>query len=150
MIAETIKAKGTLSLVLTDEFGNIKSQQEENIVVAVGLAYIASRMKDATATVMSHMSIGTGATATALSQTALTTEIARVTLGSTTITTNQQANDSVTYAATFNPGVGTGSIQEAGIFNAASAGTMLARTQFGVITKGSLDTLTITWRVSIA
>ena len=150
MLSDNIKAKGTLTLVLTDEQGNVKTQDEHNLVVSAGLAYIASRMKDATATAMSHMAVGTGTTAAAAGQTALVTESARVALTSTTIVTTNVSNDAVQYVATFNPGTATAAITEAGIFNAASAGTMLARVAFSVINKGALDTLTITWKVTVA
>ena len=60
------------------------------------------------------------------------------------------ANDAVQYVATFAAGTGTGAITEAGIFNDAVTGTMLCRTVFAVINKGSLDTLTITWKVTVA
>jgi hypothetical protein len=149
MLQDNIKTKGTLSLVLTDEFGNVKQQDEHNLVVSTGLAYIASRMKDATATAMSHMAVGSGSTAAAAGDTSLT-ELGRVSLTSTTIVTTSVTNDAVQYVATFAAGTGTGAITEAGIFNAGSAGTMLCRTVFAVINKGSLDTLTITWKVTVA
>ena len=149
MLQDNIKTKGTLSLVLTDEFGNVKQQDEHNLVVSAGLAYIASRMKDATATAMSHMAVGSGSTAAAAGNTTLT-ELGRVTLTSTTIVTTSVANDAVQYVATFPAGTGTGAITEAGIFNNVTGGTMLCRTVFAVINKGSLDTLTITWKVTVA
>ena len=150
MLQDNIKTKGTLSLVLTDEFGNVKQQDEHNLVVSPGLAYIASRMKDATAGVMSHMAVGAGSTAAAAANAALGNELGRVTLTSTTIVTTSVANDAVQYVATFAAGTGTGAITEAGIFNDAVTGTMLCRTVFAVINKGSLDTLTITWKVTVA
>jgi len=149
MLQDNIKTKGTLTLVLTDENGNVKQQDEHNLVVSSGLAYIASRMKDATATAMSHMAVGSSGTAAAAGNTTLT-ELGRVALTSTTIVTTSVANDAVQYVATFPAGTGTGGIQEAGIFNASSAGTMLCRTVFAVINKGALDTLTITWKVTVA
>lgn len=147
---ENVKATGKLVITLTDEAGNIKEQREENLVVSAGLAFIASRMKDATSTVMSHMAIGTNATAASAAQTTLIAEAARVALTSTTIVTTTVANDTVQYIASFGPTVGTGAIQEAGILNASSSGTMLARTVFSVINKGAADTLAITWKVSLA
>lgn len=150
MLVDKIKARGVVSFVLADENGNVKEQQDHNLVVDAGLAYIASRMKDATATAMSHMAVGTGTTAAADAQTALVTESARVALTSTTIVTTTVANDSIQYVATFGPGVGTAALTEAGLFNASSAGTMLARTVYPVINKGALDTLTITWKVTVA
>jgi len=151
MVNDSIKAKGTLQLTLIDENGKIKQQDEHNLVVSAGLAYIASRMKDATATAMSHMGVGTGTTPAAAGDTALGTALgARVTLDSTTITTTSVTDDSVQYVATFGAGVSTGAITEAGIFNALTGGTMLCRTVFSVINKGALDTLVITWKVTVA
>ena len=150
MLKDNIKTKGTLTLVLTDENGNVKQQDEHNLVVSAGLAYIASRMKDATATAMSHMAVGSGSVAAAAGNTALGSELGRVTLTSTTIVTTSVANDAVQYVATFAAGTGTGAVTEAGILNAVSAGTMLCRTVFAVINKGALDTLTITWKVTVA
>ena len=150
MFDEKIKATGQVSFVLTDENGNIKQQDSKNLVVDSGLAFIASRMIGTAAAVMSHMAIGTGTTAAADAQTALVAESARVALTSSTVVTTTVANDSVQYVATFGPGVGTAAITEAGIFNAAAAGAMLARTVFAVINKGALDTLTLTWKVTVA
>lgn len=147
MFNDAIKMTGTLKLVVTDENGNIKQEEEvKNLVVTVGKNFIASRMKDATATAMSHMEVGTGTTAAAVGDTALQTPVAssRVTLTSTTVTTN-----SVAYVATFPAGTGTGALTEAGIFNASSSGTLLCRTVFSVINKGAADTLGITWTVTV-
>jgi hypothetical protein len=148
MLNEAIKMKGTLVLTLTDQDGNVIEQHEENLVVNTGLAYIASRMRDASASVMSHMAVGTGTTAASASQTALVTEIARVALTSTTLVTTNVTDDSVQYSATFPAGEGTGALTEAGIFNAASNGTLLSRTVFSVINKGALDSLTVTWKIT--
>jgi hypothetical protein len=151
MVNDSIKAKGTLQLTLIDENGQIKQQDEHNLVVNAGLAYIASRMKDATAGVMTHMGVGTGTTAAAAADTGLGTALgARVGLDSTTIVTTTATGDSVQYVATFGAGVSTGAITEAGIFNALTGGTMLCRTVFAVINKGALDTLVITWKVTVA
>jgi hypothetical protein len=151
MVNDSIKAKGTLQLVLTDENGNIKQQYERNLVVTAGLAYIASRMRDATAGVMTHMQVGTGTSVPDYPETALVTPLTpRKGLDSTTIVTTTRTNDSVQYVATFAAGESTGAITEAGIFNALTGGTMLCRTKFDVINKGALDTLVITWKVTIA
>jgi hypothetical protein len=151
MVNDSIKAKGTLQLVLTDENGNIKQQDEHNLVVNAGLAYIASRMRDASAGVMSHMAIGSGTSAAAAADTELGSQLStRVGLDSTTIVTTSATGDSVQYVATFDAGQSTGAVTEAGIFNNASAGTMLCRTVFPVINKGELDTLVITWKVTVA
>ena len=146
MIENFAKVTGALSVVLKDADGNIKDAREvPNLVVTTGLGFIASRMKDATATAMSHMAVGSSNTAAAAAQTALITQIgSRVTLTSTTVTANQ-----VVYVASFAAGVGTGAITEAGIFNASTAGTMLCRTVFAVVNKDVNDTLQITWPITL-
>jgi len=150
MLNDSLKANGVLQLTLLDAAGNVKEQHEHNLVVNTGLAYIASRIKDATATAMSHMGIGSGSTAAAAADTALGSQLARVTLDSTSLVTTTATNDSVQYVATFAAGTGTGAVTEAGIFNAGTSGTMLCRTVFAVINKGALDTLVITWKVTVA
>ena len=140
------KATGKLTVEIKDKHGNVKDTREvKNLVVDTGLAFIASRMKDATATAMSHMGIGTGSTAAAASDTALGTEAARVALTSTTVTSN-----AVAYVASFAAGTGTGAITEAGILNASSSGTLLCRTVFSVVNKAASDSMTITWTVTIS
>ena len=140
------KATGKLTVEIKDKQGNVKETRElENLVVDTGLAFIASRMKDASATAMSHMAIGTGTTAAASGDTALGTEAARVGLTSTTVTSN-----AVAYVCSFAAGTGTGAITEAGILNAASTGTLLCRTVFSVVNKGASDSMTITWTVTIS
>ena len=144
MINDTIKVTGELKLTLTKPDGNTHETVVPNIVVTDGKEYIASRMKDASATAMSHMAIGTGSTAAAAGDATLGSEAGRVSLTSTTVTSN-----AVAYVATFGAGTGTGAITEAGIFNASSSGTLLCRTVFSVINKGAADTLGITWTVTV-
>jgi hypothetical protein len=145
MINDSIKMTGNLKIVLMDENGTVKHEEElKNLVVTTGKGFIASRMKDTTATAMSHMAIGSGTTAAAIGDTTLGTELGRVSLTSTTVTAN-----AVAYVATFPAGTGTGAVTEAGLFNASSSGTLLCRTVFSVINKGAADTLGITWTVTV-
>ena len=140
------KATGKLIVEIKNDKGVVVETREvKNLVVDDGLEFIASRMKDATATAMSHMAIGTGSTAAAASDTALGTEAARQGLTSTTVTAN-----AVAYVASFAAGTGTGAITEAGILNASSGGSLLCRTVFSVVNKGASDSMTITWTVTIS
>lgn len=144
MNEELIKATGDVTITLHDENGQIKEHRHvPNLVVTVGKNFIASRMIGTTPAVMSHMAIGTSSTAAAAANTALGTEVGRSTA------TASVSNAVVSYSSTFAAGTGTGAIVEAGIFNAASAGTMLCRTTFSVINKAAADSLTINWNVTI-
>ena len=140
------KATGKLTVEIKDKDGKVKdTRQLTNLVVSDGLDFIASRMKDATATAMSHMAIGSGSTAAAAGNTALGSELGRVSLTSTNVSAAV-----VTYVATFAAGTGTGAVTEAALLNASSGGTMLCRTVFSVVNKGSADSMTITWTVTVS
>ena len=141
MINDGLKLTGKLAIALNGEV----VQEVDNLVVTAGKGYVASRMKDATTSAMSHMGIGTGSTEAAASNTALGNQSTRVALSSTQVSSNE-----VTYTATFGAGSGTGAITEAGIFNASSSGTMLCRTVFSVVNKGASDSMTITWTVTVS
>lgn len=143
---ENLKASGSLRVVITGSDGKIKEEREfKNLVVNTGLAYVASRMVGTAANVMSNMALGSGTTAASATDTALQSELGRVALASGTAAANV-----VTYTATFPPATATGAVTEAGIFNAGSAGTMLCRTVFAVVNKGSDDAMSVTWTITIS
>ena len=94
---------------------------------------------------MSHMALGSGTTAAAAGNTALETQLgSREALDSSTVTAS-----SLAYVCTFEAGDATGTVTEAGIFNASSSGPMLCRSVFSAITKGSSDSLNVTWTISV-
>lgn len=142
---ETLKAKGELLVVLTKADGSTETHELKNLVVDTGLNFIVSRMRDTSASVMSHMALGAGTTAAAAANAALGSELGRVSLTSTTVATN-----TITYVATFPAGTGTGAVTEAGVLNAGSGGTMLCRTVFPVVNKQSGDSMTVTWTVTVS
>ena len=139
-IQDNLKMKGRLQVSLNGEV----VRDIDNLVVTAGKGYVADRMKNNSST-MSHMAIGSGTTAAAAGNTALGTELGRVSLTSTTVSSNV-----VTYVATFAAGTGTGAVTEAGILTGSSGGTMLCRTVFSVVNKGSADSMTITWTVTVS
>lgn len=146
MINSEITATGRLSVIVKDSDGKIKEERNiNNLVVTSGLGFIASRMKDTTDDAMGYMAIGTGTTAAAAGDTGLASELDRNALSSTTVAGNQ-----IEYVSTWLAGDGTGAVTEAGIFNDASAGTMLARTVFAVVNKDANDSLSITWTITLS
>jgi hypothetical protein len=143
---EIIKPTGMLRVVVIGPDGQVKTDEIfKNLVVNVGKDFVASRMVAASATVMSHMAIGSGTTAPAAGDTTLGSELGRVTLASSSAT-----GAVVTYTASFPAGTGTGAVTEAGIFNAGVAGTMLCRTVFSVVNKGANDSMSVTWTVTVS
>ena len=143
---ENLKASGSLRVVVTDKNGQVKEEHYfKNLVVTVGKNFVASRMVGVVDNIMSNMAIGSGTAAASAGDTTLGTELGRVALASGTA-----AAAIVTYTANFPAGTGTGAVTEAGIFNAASAGTMLCRTVFSVVNKGANDAMSVTWTITIS
>ena len=147
MLKDSLKLKGRVGIVLKDKDGKVKETREiDNLVVDAGLDFIASRMKDATATAMTHMALGSGSTAAAAGNTDLGSILgSREALDSTTVTAN-----AIAYVSSFEAGDATGAVTEAGLFNASSGGTMLCRTVFSVVNKQADDSMTVTWTVTIS
>ena len=161
-----VELSGSLSIIVTDTLTNTIKQElyVPNDVVFVGKTFIASRIVGTSAAIMSHMGIGTGSTGVSVG-TALvagdSTLGAELTVAggytgyaraATTVASN--TNNVITYSSNFpanNPSAPAGGavLREAGIFNASTAGTMLCRTVFPIVTKLPADALTITWTVTI-
>ena len=155
-----IKISGALSIIVTD--GLTGSTKQEiyipNLVVTTGKTFIASRMVGTSSAIMSHMGIGTNATGEVAGDTTLGAELS-VAGGFTgysraALSIATSSNNVVSYSANFaanNPSAPAGGavLREAGIFNAASGGTMLCRTTFPIVTKLPADALTITWTITI-
>jgi len=146
-IAEGLKITGRVHLVKTNEIGQIVEERDvPNLVVTTGKYHIASKIVATTNSPasMTHMGIGTGTASAAVGDTTLT-QTGRVTLSSSSV-----LNNTITYTATFPAGTGDGAITEAGIFNASTSGTMLCRTVFPTVNKGSGDQITITWVITVS
>ena len=144
MVIDDLKLTGALKISLNDEIVH----QCDNLVVTAGKQWVAGRFKDGSIPAeMSHMAIGSADTAPAAGNTALATELNRIALTTDggTVSTN-----TVQYDASWTSAAAAYAIKEAGIFNAATGGTMLARTTFAVINKGTDDTVSITWTITVS
>jgi hypothetical protein len=140
-----MKLVGTLKVLLSDSDGNIKKEYDfKNLVVDTGKAFTINALIANSTSPFNYIAIGTGSTAANTSNTQLGTEVSRVAFSYATTTS------SVTMTSVFAPGIGTGSITEAGIFNAASSGTMLSRTVFDPVNKTASDQLSIIWTINLS
>lgn len=144
MIADAVRLRGHLLIELVHPDGSREVTEIDNLVVNTGKSHIADALSSAPGqAAMSHMAVGTGGGAPAVGDTALTTELDR-----NALTSRTDAGAVVTYVGDWAAGDGTGTLTEAGIFNAAAVGTMLARAAIAV-TKNAGDTLKITWTLTV-
>jgi hypothetical protein len=135
-----------LTGALTIKVNNDVVQETKNLVVTAGKNWVADRMKGDNDPI-GWMAIGTGTTAAAAGDTTLGTELDRNALSTSGGTVS---GNTITFEATWAAGDGTGAITEAGLFDAASSGDMLARTVFAVVNKAALDSMTITWTITVS
>lgn len=113
-IKNQVKPTGALTISLNGEV----VQDTNNTIVDTGKSWIPLALVGNNP--MTNIAVGTGTTAATTSDTTLEAELSRSTLdvaGGTADT----ANKKVVYAVTIPPGVGTGAITEAGIFNEDNA-----------------------------
>ncbi|HEX7032957.1 MAG TPA: hypothetical protein VF172_08160 [Nitrososphaera sp.] len=149
-----LQLHGRLDLMLYDEYGNLKDERHlDNLIVDTGFEGVAYRISphdgSAANDPWNYIAIGTGTDAPAADDTALSgSEVAR--LQDATATYTSAPSKQLQLQVSFGPGVGTGTIAESGLFNAESGGTMLARQTFAAITKGTSDTLTVTWTITLS
>ena len=143
-VNDGLKLTGKLSIALNGRVVH----EIDNLVTTAGKGYVANRMRSDVSggvALMSHMAVGAGTNNPAAGDTALQTESGRVALTSSAVSAAV-----VTYIATFPAGTATAALTEAGILNASSGGTLLCRTEFSVVNKGSSDAMTITWTITVS
>lgn len=142
---DKIGITGDLYIALYDANGNLKDDRSiKNMVVDTGKELIAALIAGST-NKPNYIGLGTDNTPTGSDHTVLSAEVgARFAFNTATSTDNI-----ATFTASLNPGVGTGSYSEAGIFDTLTGGIMLARTTFNIITKTSVDKLVITWNIRV-
>lgn len=141
MISDKITVTGAVECYMN---GVLKGTH--NLVVSVGKEWIAKRMVGQ-GSAISHIAVGSSGTASADAQIALVAESTRKALE---VAGGQVVAKVATFKATLGAGEGTGTINEAGIFDSASGGTMLARSVVGPYVKGANDVLSIVWNITIS
>ena len=133
-----LKLKGTMEAWLTKENGDTEYHRKDNLIVDVGFDFISDAIGNSSRpAAMGWIEVGTGVTAPAAGDTTLQTPLLR----KAATYAHTGGTKVFTFEATFNAGEATGAITEAGVFNAASVGTMLDRVTFSVINKAAGDSL---------
>lgn len=147
----TIIIKGTYTFEIRDVNGNIRdSWTVDNIVTNAGKAQLALLTGDASAVPFTYLALGTSSTAVAATDTTLTAEITDSGLERatgtvsriTTTTTNDTFQITKTWTAT-----GAKTVEEVGVLNAASTGTLLSHALTTSKAVSSGETITGTYQL---
>jgi len=142
---ETIEIRHGVDIIVRRKDGSIKAEKhlgdiEDGVkrtkedpldgITNAGLAEVAGLLlTDVGGTAFDYLAIGTGTTAFDATQTALVTETHRE-AGTGTRVTTTITNDTAQLVVTFSGYTGSEAITEIGMFNDATAGTMLMRQVF--------------------
>jgi hypothetical protein len=145
--------KGSYKFQIFDTQGRIRdSWKVDNLVVNGGLAFL-SGLLGGTGTVPTYIALGTDSTAVAGTQTALEAEITDTGLeraeGTVSQETTTATDDTFQITETFTA-TGSKTIEEVGIFNDASAGTMLSRALTTSKTIANGENIVVTYQLVFA
>ena len=156
MTTEGVKLKGIVNYRAIDKDGNLKfDTTEENLIVNTGLAEVTNLLGNvSTPVAFTFLANGSSTTAASATQTALVAEnsatgsaraAATVTRQTTTV-----ANDTLQLVKAWSI-TGNITVNEVGVFNNATTGTMLCR-QVTSATKNLVngDTFTVTYKIIVA
>jgi hypothetical protein len=124
---------------------NAALTETHNLVVNTGKEWIAKCMKGVY-TPITHIAVGSDGTAETVIQTTLVSEGFRKAL---TISGGTQSGMQIQFEGSLLAGEGTGTINEAGLFDAAAAGVMLSRAVIGPYVKNSNDVITFVWTITV-
>lgn len=150
-----IKVTGRIKVELIRDGKVVQVEERDNIVTTAGKNALASLLNSASAgtSLVTHMGFGTSATTVASGDTTLGTEL---TIGANgynraAVTRSNPSGNVIQYVATLTGISTTTTIQEAGLFSAASAGTLVAHQLTGAVTLASTsDSLQITWQITLS
>lgn len=154
---DTLKLQGRFKFECRDKDGNIRWTDDEwipNIITYVGKAAVAGLAGNTGGiTAFTYLAVGTSATAVAATDTALGAEISTNGLGRSAATvsrvTTSQTNDTLQLTFTWTA-TGTSTVQEVGVFNAASVGIILGHALTGAKTVNNTDQLAGTYQIQFS
>ncbi len=151
---DTTKPIGRIDFEIKDIKGHVRDRFTVfNTIVSAGKAQLALLAGDATATPFTYLALGTSSTAVSVAQTALQAEITTNGLQRAAATvsriTTSVTNDTLSLSKTFTAS-GSHAVEEIGIFNDPSTGTMLGRALTGTKTLASGEQITATYTVQFS
>ena len=149
MTNESIKVTGRITV-----FKNgVLVEDRANVITTAGKNALAALLNGTGAgnTLVTHMGFGTSTTVVSAADTALGTELVGNGYARVAVTRSNPSGNVIQYQATLTGISAAVTVQEAGLFNAATAGTLFAHQLTGAVALSSAsDSLQITWQVTFS
>ncbi|WP_141500959.1 hypothetical protein [Paenibacillus luteus] len=149
---EGLQVTGHISWQLIRNGAVVEHGERDNVITTVGKNALAALLISANAgtTLVTHMGFGTATTAVAAGDTALGTELSGGGYARVSVSRSNPSGNVIQYVATLT-GLSGVTVQEAGLFNAATGGVLFAHQLTGAVTLStSSDSLQITWQVTVS
>jgi hypothetical protein len=119
----SVRCVGELHITVTDVHGTVAHYVVVNLTTVAGKSLVRDLLHGDAVAGVSHFAVGTGSTAPSAADTALVTEVFRA-----AVTSKTKGSGSLTIKYFLGTASANGStLREAGLFNAATAGTLYAR-----------------------
>lgn len=149
-----MKVTGTYHFEVRDAEGSLKDSWDvRNVVTSAGKAQLALLAGDAAAVPFTYIAVGTSSSTPSSADIALGAEITDSGLqraaGTVSRTTTSVTNDTYQITKTFSV-TGTKTVEEAGVFNAASGPTMLSHALTTTKSLVSGDQFVVTYRLQFS
>jgi len=146
---EEISVQGIVRFDVYDKEGNhSRTIEKNNLVTSAGKNYFVKKIIEdpsIVGSVISDIAVGSGSTTPVVTDTSLETETVRVNIDS--ISANTNIGEFLTQLPI---GVGTGTIQEAGLYTNDDTPILISRIVLSSpFNKGSGESITISWRFKI-
>jgi hypothetical protein len=144
---ENIKVTGRITVYKNGEL----VCERDNVVTTVGKNAIASLLNSANAgtTLVTHMGFGGSSAAVSAGDTALGAELAGNGYARASVSRSNPSANVIQYVATLTGITASVTVQEAGLFNASTGGTLIAHQLTGPVQLAqSSDSLQITWQIT--
>lgn len=151
-----VRIHGIVQLNVIGPDGKVKDSRSwvDNLVTTNGFKGIAYRVFNASSgltitTPYNYVALGTSGTAENAADTALGNENCGGSYARVIQASPAYSSQVITLTATFNQNFSC-SIQEAGTFDASSSGHILSHKTFSTVSKGTADTVQVTWTYTLS
>jgi hypothetical protein len=149
---DAIQIKGRLKVdVIRANGERIEGEWRDNIITTAGKNALASLLNGTSQgqTLVTHMGFGSSTTAVAAGDTKLGTELVGNGYARVAVARSNPSGNVIQYVATLTGITATVTVQEAGLFDALTNGTIFAHQLTGAVAlQSAQDSLQVTWQVT--
>ncbi|MCU6709345.1 hypothetical protein M6D81_11565 [Paenibacillus sp. J5C_2022] len=150
---EELTVKGRLSWKHVRNGEVIAAAERDNVITTAGKNALATLLTSAAAgtSLVTHMGFGTASAPVNVADAALGTELSGNGYGRVAVARSNPSGNVVQYTATLTGLSAEVTVEEAGLFDADTGGTLFAHQLTGPVTLSSAsDSLQVTWQVTVS